>query len=109
MGLWKQIKASRRATALRLDGYMLWEQPLACPHCKNTRWKILRGLSDFAGVTDALVMRGLSAALEARDSNPYSLYSCHTCGRGYMVFDDREYNQLFFNPKPVGKGLKPAN
>jgi len=47
MGLWKQIKASRRATALGLDGYMLWEEPLACRYCKNTKWKVLRGLSDF--------------------------------------------------------------
>lgn len=101
MGLWKQIKASRRATALRLDGYMLWEEPLHCPYCKNTEWKVLRGRTDFASISDAMFARGPGAAAEAADSNPYSLYSCRGCGRAYMVFEDRQYDQLFFKPRPL--------
>jgi hypothetical protein len=100
MGLLKQIKASRRAMALRLDGYMLWEEPFACPHCKNTEWKVLGGLADFASVTDALFARRPEAAAAARDGNPRSLCTCGGCGRAYRVFEDREHNQLFFNPRP---------
>ena len=100
MGLWKQIKASRRATALGLDGYMLWEKPFHCPHCKNTELKVLRGLADFASISDAMA-RGLGAASEAADSNPYSLYSCRGCGRAYMAFEDRQYDQMFFKPRAV--------
>lgn len=85
MGLLKQIKASRRAMALRLDGYMLWEEPFACPHCKNTEWKVLGGLADFASVADALFARRPEAAAAARDGNPRSLCTCGGCGRAYRV------------------------
>ena len=106
MGLWKQIKASRRATTLGLDGYMLWEKPFHCPYCKNTEWKVLRGRADFASISDAMFAGGPEAASEAADSNPYSLYSCRGCGRAYMVFEDRQYDQMFFKPRPV-RGLTP--
>jgi hypothetical protein len=105
MGLLKQIKASRRAIALRLDGYMLWQEPFACPHCKNTKWKVLGGLADFASVADALFARGPEAAAAARGSNPHSLCTCGGCGRAYRVFEDREHNQLFFNPAALAAGL----
>jgi hypothetical protein len=92
MGLWKQLKASRRATALGLDGYMLWEKPHRCPTCKNTKWDIHEPIPMDLGMD--------LGVFYFRPVGHHSTYVCLVCARVLPVCKDSEYNQLFFKPFP---------